>query len=99
VVALRFLQRDGQTAAPVLGPDGEHVRVVAEVVVVDADEAEDESRGALVAVHIAERDKAAVVEDGEHELGGDRDVAAPDLLLDRDGERAAGDVGREGDPE
>ena len=70
-----------------------------EVVVVDPDESEDEARRLGVLGTVAERDKAAVVRDGEHELRRDHDVAAPGRFLERDGGRARRDVARHDDPE
>ena len=78
---------------------GEHVRVMTKVVVVDADEAEDEARRTLVTVGIAERDEAAVVHDGQEQLRRDYDVAAPHLLLDRHRGGAGSDIARSLDPE
>jgi CRP/FNR family transcriptional regulator, cyclic AMP receptor protein len=66
--------------------------MVPEVVVVDAEESEDETRRPGILGRVPERDEAAVVDDGEHELRVDHHVPAPHLLLERDGGRAAGDV-------
>ena len=43
-------------------------------------------------------DERAVVDHREHELRWHGDITAPHLILDRDGERAGGDVGRGLDP-
>src|SRR5260221_14033607 len=82
-----------------LRSDREHVRVVSEVVVVDAEEAEHESGRPVIAVDVADRDEAAVVQGGKKQLRRHGDVPTPDLLLDRDGQRAGSDVGRDFDPE
>src|SRR6266542_965110 len=92
VIALRLLQREREAGAAMLAPHGEHVRMVTEVVVVDAQEPEDEPRRAVVSVDVAEPDEAAVVDHREQELRRNDDVAAPHLLLDRDRERARHDV-------
>ena len=98
VIALGLLQREREPAPAVRATDGEHVRVVPEVEVIDAEEAEHEAGRPLIPIDVAKTDEAPVVDDGEHELRGHRDVAAPHLVLDRDGERAGGDIGRGLDP-
>ena len=65
VIALRFLERLGEAAAAIRLAHGEHVGVVPEVIVVDADEPEDEPRGVFVTVGVTDADVAAVVRDGE----------------------------------
>jgi len=92
VIALRLLELLREATAAIRIPDGEHVRMVPEVVVVDPEESKDEARGLGILRRIAERDKSAVVYDGEHELWMDDDIAAPDLFLKRDGRGAATDV-------
>jgi len=57
-----------------------------------------EAGGPLVAADVAETDDPAVVHDRQHELRRHGHVPAPDLVLDRDGERARGDGGRGLDP-
>lgn len=73
--------------------------MVPEVVVDDPEKSEYEARGPGVFRRIPERDEAAVVHDGEHELRMDDHVATPGLLLQRDGGRTAGDVVGHLDPE
>jgi len=92
VIALRLLQLLREPASAIWVADGEHVRMVPEVVVVDAEESEHEASGPRVLGRVSARDEAAVVHDGEHELRRHDDVAAPGLLLKGDGRRAAGDV-------
>src|SRR6266850_1694891 len=54
VIALSFLQRLGETAAAVRLAHREHVRVMTEVIVVDADEPAHEAGRALVTFDVAE---------------------------------------------
>src|SRR5207302_6104810 len=60
VIALRLLELACERGAPVPLAHREHVRVVAEVIVTDAEEAEHESRRIDVAIGVPEREEAAV---------------------------------------
>src|SRR5438552_2100746 len=92
VIALGLLELLREPAPSIRVPDCEHVRMVPEVVVVDPEESEHEARGLWVLRRVAERDETAVVHDREHELRMDDHVTAPELLLQRDGRRAALDA-------
>src|SRR5438093_423673 len=81
VIALRLLQLDRERRSAIGLTHREHVRVMTEVVVVDAHEAEHESGRDRVVVGVAERDEAAVVHRSEHELRWHDDVTAPHLFL------------------
>ena len=92
VVTLRFLELLREPAPAIRLADREHVRVMPEVEVVDAEKAEDESRELRILRRVPERHEPAVVDDREHELGRNHDVAAPRLLLQGNGGRARGDI-------
>jgi CRP/FNR family transcriptional regulator, cyclic AMP receptor protein len=75
------------------------VRMVAEVVVVDPQEAEDEAGGPLVARRVTQGHETTVVHDREHELRRNDDVAAPGFFLQGNRPRARRDVLRHLDAE
>src|SRR4051812_23413173 len=95
VIALRFLELARERRPAVLLAHGEHVRVVPEVVIADAEEAKDEAGRIPVALGIPERDEATVVHYGEEHVRRHRQVAAPGLLLQRNGRGARRDVVRD----
>ena len=70
VIALSLLELLREPAPPIWIANGEHVRMVPEVVVDDPEESKHEPRWPGVLRRVAERDEPAVVHDGEHELGG-----------------------------
>ena len=99
VVTLRFLELLREPAPAVRLAHREHVRVVPEVEVVDTEEAEDEPSWLRIFRRVAERHEAAVMNDGEHELGRNYHVTAPGLLLQRNRGRACRDISGHVNPE
>jgi hypothetical protein len=99
MIALRLFELHRERCSSVPLAHGEHVRMVAEVVITDAEETEYETGRLGVVIGIPERDIAAVVRHREQHVRGHREIAAPRLLLDGDRRRAGDDVGRHLDPE